>query len=149
PGVLVGGVVDDQVDDDPDSALARLVHELDEVAQGAKARVDAVVVGDVVAPVLGGRGVKGLQPQASDPEAGDVRQALEQSAEVADAVAVTVLIGPDVQLIDDGVSVPEVGHGSTPGQGGWRPPGRGVLRVCLLRSANALKFRVCSICAMV
>ena len=56
PRVLVRGVVDDQVDDDADAELSRLVHELDEVAERAEARVDAVVVGDVVAVVAVGDG---------------------------------------------------------------------------------------------
>ena len=51
PRVLVGGVVDDEVDDHADAALLGRVGELDEVAERAVARVDAVVVGDVVAVV--------------------------------------------------------------------------------------------------
>ena len=47
--MLVRGVVDDQVDDYTDPALPRSLSELDEVAKGAIAGVDAVVVGDVVA----------------------------------------------------------------------------------------------------
>ena len=51
PRVLVRGVVDDQVDDHPDAPVAGLVQQLDEVAERAEPRVDAVEVGDVVAVV--------------------------------------------------------------------------------------------------
>ena len=44
PRVLVGGVVDDEVDDHLDAAVVRGAHELDEVAEVAEPRVDAVVV---------------------------------------------------------------------------------------------------------
>jgi hypothetical protein len=33
PGVLIGGVVDDQINDDANAAALRLVHELHEVAR--------------------------------------------------------------------------------------------------------------------
>jgi hypothetical protein len=39
-----------------DAALLRAVRELDEVAERAVARIDVVVVGDVVAVVAAGRG---------------------------------------------------------------------------------------------
>ena len=54
PRVLVGGVVDDEVDDHPDAAVAGLVDQLDEVAERAERRVDGVEVGDVVAVVAVG-----------------------------------------------------------------------------------------------
>jgi hypothetical protein len=38
--MAVGGVVDDEVDDDADAAAPRAVQELDEVDGGAVARVD-------------------------------------------------------------------------------------------------------------
>jgi hypothetical protein len=47
----VGRVIDDEVEHDPDAAALGLVQELHEVAERAVARVDAVVVGDVVAVV--------------------------------------------------------------------------------------------------
>ena len=45
PGMLVRGVVDDEIDEHADAALLGAVGELDEVAEGAVARIDAVVVG--------------------------------------------------------------------------------------------------------
>ena len=43
--MLVGGVVDDEVDEHADAALLRAMGELDEIAERAVARIDAVIVG--------------------------------------------------------------------------------------------------------
>ena len=51
--MLVGGVVGDQVDQHPDTAGVRLGDQPVGVVQGAEDRVDAGVVGDVVAEVGG------------------------------------------------------------------------------------------------
>lgn len=56
PRMLVGGVVDDEVGDHPDAAVVGGADEVDEVARAPEARVHAVVVLDVVAVVLVGRG---------------------------------------------------------------------------------------------
>ncbi len=84
----IRGVVDDQIDDDAHAELFGVVHELDEVAERSVLRVDAVVVGDVVAVVAIGRGIERLQPDAGDAEAGQVVEPPRQPVEVADAVAV-------------------------------------------------------------
>ncbi len=51
PGMIDRGVVDDQIGDHADAPFARCPHQLDQVAHGSVARVDRVVVGDVVAVV--------------------------------------------------------------------------------------------------
>src|SRR5687767_202080 len=43
PRVLIRGVVDDEICDHPDAALASLARELDEIAQVSQTRVDTVV----------------------------------------------------------------------------------------------------------
>ena len=57
PGVLVGGVVEDDVHDDADVVFFGGLEELVEVAHGAVLGVDGLVVGDVVAEVDLGRGI--------------------------------------------------------------------------------------------
>ena len=83
--------------------------ELDEVAERAQPRVDAVEVGDVVAVVAVGRRVEGHQPDAGDAEPAQVVDLLGEAAEVAAPVAVAVDVGLDVQAVDDGVLPPQVG----------------------------------------
>ena len=69
PRVLDGRVVDDQVDDHPHAPVAGGADHLDELAQRAQSRVDAVEVGDVVAVVAVGRRVERHQPQRRDADA--------------------------------------------------------------------------------
>ena len=126
PRVAVRGVVDDQVDDHPHAPVAGGADELDEVAVGAQPRVDAVEVGDVVAVVAVGRGVDRHQPEAGDPELGEVVDALRQPGQVAAAVAVPVEEGLDVEAVDDRGLPPQVAgvgdpHGAvTPSSGSTR-----------------------------
>src|SRR5581483_9581440 len=100
PRVCVGGVVDDEVDQDADAAALGLVHELDEVARRAEARVDGVEVGDVVAVVAAGRGLERREPDRVDPEALDVVEAAGEAFEVAAAVAVRIHERLDVEAVD-------------------------------------------------
>ena len=51
PGMLVGGVVDDQLDQDLDAAGVRGVDEGGEVGERAVAGMDVAIVGDVIAVV--------------------------------------------------------------------------------------------------
>src|SRR5690606_20245133 len=59
--------------------------------------------------VVAARGLlEGCEPQAGDAQSVQVIEPAAQPFEVADAVAVRVHEGADVQAVDDGVLVPEV-----------------------------------------
>ncbi len=68
PRMLVRGVVEDQLSDDPEAAVVRLPQEHLETAHRAVDGADPGVVGDVVAVVLHRRGIEGEEPEDSDPE---------------------------------------------------------------------------------
>ena len=68
PRVLVGGVVHDQVGDDPHAPLVGLLDQLDGVGQVAVLGQDGPEVADVVAAVAERRLVERQQPQAVDAE---------------------------------------------------------------------------------
>ena len=104
--MLVAGVVHDQVGDDPDAALVRLLDELDEVADGAELRQDRGEVGDVVAAVLQRRRVDRQQPDAVDAEPLQVVEPLDEAADVAGAVVVGVAEAADEDLVEDRALVP-------------------------------------------
>ena len=114
PRVLVGGVVDDEVGDHADAALARGAHHVGQVAVRAEPRVDPVEVGDVVAVVaLTGRHER-HQPDAVDAEARQVVDPLAQARQVAAAVAVPVQEGLDVEAVEDRVLPPDVARDLAP-----------------------------------
>ena len=104
--VLVGGVIENHVEDDADVVLLRFGDETVEVGEGAVLGVDVFVVGDVVAEVDLWRGVHGRDPDGVDAELLEVVEALGDAVEVADAVAVGVLEGARVDLVDDCVLPP-------------------------------------------
>src|SRR6185312_11595928 len=101
-------MVHDQVDDDPDAALGRRVGELDEIAQGAVARIDLVVVGNIVCRLLLEKKMEWHEPDRRDAQSLEIVETAHQAFEVTDPVAVGVHVGADGEAIDDGVLVPQV-----------------------------------------
>ena len=104
----IGGVIDHEVDDDAQPALMAAMGELDEVAESAISRIDAVIVGDVVTIVPAWRRLKRHQPDRGDAKTLQVVQAALQAFEVADTVAIGVHVGRDRKAIEHAVFVPEV-----------------------------------------
>jgi hypothetical protein len=101
-------VVDDEVHEDADATAVRLAHELDEVAARAEPRVDAEVVGDVVAVVTPRRRLKRREPDRVDAERIELVEPAAQPLEVATPVPIRVEVRLDVEAVDDRVLVPEV-----------------------------------------
>ena len=75
--MLVGGVIDDQLNHHLQAAVMRLDEELPEVLHGAVVRVDAHVVGNIVAVVAQRRGEERKKPEASDTQVLQVVQLAE------------------------------------------------------------------------
>ena len=98
PGMLVGGVVDHQVDDHADAQLMRPCQKRLKIFQGAVFGMDVVVVGHVVFVVTGG-GMDGHEPDAAKAHGVDVIQLFRQPLEIPDAVAVAVGKGIDENLV--------------------------------------------------
>src|SRR5262249_16104432 len=63
PAMVVGGVIDHELCDDPKFPSPRLLHEATEVLHGPEVRVDVPVVRDVIAVVTLRRWVEREQPQ--------------------------------------------------------------------------------------
>jgi len=127
PGMLVAGVVHDQVGDDPDAALVSLFDQLDEVPDVPELGEYQHEIRDVVAAVAQRRLVDGQQPEAVNAEPLQVVEPGGETADVARAVAVRVVEAADQHLVEHRVLVParvtrlgereRVGHRLT-GRGG-------------------------------
>ena len=65
--MLIGGVVHDQVEEQPDAALAGFDGQFGEVTERSEPRVDAVVVADVIAVVTLWEGWMGLSHRQVTP----------------------------------------------------------------------------------
>jgi hypothetical protein len=112
--VLVRGVVDDQVRDQLEAALVHGRQQPVEVGQRAEARVDVLVVADVVAAVVPRRPVDRRQPDHVDAELDQVVQLRLDPGQVADAVPVRVGEAARIDLVDDGALPPRLGHAHRP-----------------------------------
>ena len=110
PFVLVGAVVDDQVHHELDAVLVRGFEQLIEVFHGAELGHDGAVVGDVVAVIVVRGRVDGGEPQHLNAQVGEVRNLLGNAGQIADAVAVGVVEGAGVNLVDNGF-LPPLGLG--------------------------------------
>src|SRR5690606_21538098 len=106
PLVLIGGVVERQVDDDAHVALVRLRHELAELLEGAELGQDLRVVGHVVAAVAQRRLIDRRDPQRVDPEPLQIVELGDETGEVAGAVAVGIDEGPHHHLVEHRAAIP-------------------------------------------
>jgi len=104
--MLVGGVIEDQVGNDPQATPVSLVEHGFEVIQRAIVGMDAVEIGHVIAIVEQGRGVDGQQPNTVYPQFLQVIELLDQALEITMTIAVAIEEGPGIQLIEDRVFVP-------------------------------------------
>src|SRR5690606_2448965 len=107
PGVLVGGVVDDQFGDHPQPALVSLGNEALGIGHVAVVRMHAAILGNVIAIVAPRRGVERQQPDRVDAQGGDIVELLDQAGKITDAIVVGIEEGFHVNLIDHRILVPE------------------------------------------
>ena len=98
--VFVGAVVGDDVDDDADAEGLGGVDQGLGVVHGAEERVNAPVVGDVVAGVLLRGGEEGGEPDGVHAQGGDLGQLGGDAGKVAHAGPGRVLEGARVDLVD-------------------------------------------------
>jgi hypothetical protein len=105
--MLIRGVVDDELGDHLDVASVRGLHEGLEILDAPVGRIDRFVLADVVAVVSERRGIERQDPDARDAQRLDIVELLDQTAEVTEAVGISVPKALDVDLVDDSVLVPE------------------------------------------
>ena len=108
PSMLVGRVVDHQIHHDLQTALVRFGKQLVHILQGAEQRIDILIIGNIVAVVVLRRLVDRGEPHHVHAEVGEVVETAGDALQVADAVAVGILEGTRVDLVDHRVGPPRV-----------------------------------------
>ncbi len=106
PRVLVGGVVDNQFDNNFQISVVGFFDECLQLLNVAVGRIDAVIVSNVVAVVAQRRGVERQQPDGRHAEVFEVVQLFHDALEITDAIAVAVAKGLDVEFVYNGIFVP-------------------------------------------
>ena len=105
--MLVGGVVGHEVEQNLEPPPMGLHQQIVEIGQRAEARIDVAIVGDVIAEINHRRRVDGRDPDRVDAKADKIVEPPLDPLEVADAVAVGVLKGARVDLVDHARLPPE------------------------------------------
>jgi hypothetical protein len=101
-------VIDDEIHNYANAALATAVGKFDKVAKRPITRIDAVIVRYVVAVVFPRRWLKRHEPDRRDTKSVKIVEATQQPFEIADAIAARVHIGTDGQAVKNTVLVPEI-----------------------------------------
>ncbi len=86
----VRGVVDHEIEDQLDPPPPRPRDQRVHVAHRPELRVDAIIIGDVIAEIDLRRGVHRRQPHRVDAERAQIADMLRDPPDVADAVIVAV-----------------------------------------------------------
>ena len=111
--MLVGAVVADEIDDDPNPAGVASIEQVLEVGQGAVFGVDREIVRHIVT-MVGRRGIDGHEPDAGHAEVirgggiaiVEVVQLGQDALKVPYAVSIAVLEGPNENLVESGLCLP-------------------------------------------
>ena len=116
PGVLVAGVVDDQIHYDLHPPPVQLLHQLLKQLHPPELPGDVHIIRHIVAVVRVGRGIERRKPDAVHVQGLDVVQLLQHPLQIADPVAVAVLEAPGPDLIKAHILIPSctLRHGSFP-----------------------------------
>src|SRR5690348_4598342 len=99
--MLVGRVVRNEIEDDLQAEFMRLCEQRIEILKRAEERIDAGVIRNVVAEVRHRGDEDWRNPDRIDANLNEIRQPLDDAAQIADAVAVAVLKRAWINLIDD------------------------------------------------
>ena len=106
--MLIGGVVQNHFHDHAYPALMGGLQEALEIIEIPVTRMHRKIVRDIVAVVAQRRRKEWHQPDGVDPQILKIVELLCQAAEIADSICVGVEKRADVDLVDDGVFVPEL-----------------------------------------
>ncbi len=106
PGMLIRGVVDDQLCDDFQVPLMRLPNEAFQVSNLPVCRIEMVIVGYIIAVIpLRGR-VEGQQPNGGDAEVLQIVEFFNKPFDIPDTITIAIEKGLDVKLVNDGILIP-------------------------------------------
>ena len=99
PFVLIGTVIDHQIQNQIHSSFFHLRDQLIKILQGAKTRIHAVIIGDIVSVVHHGGRIHRGQPEQIHAEPLQIVQFLQDAWQITDSVSVAVIETFGINLI--------------------------------------------------
>ena len=97
--MLIGGVIQHQVQNDADVALVRFSEEVFEIIQRSIFRRDIFIIRNIVAAVPIGRGKMRREPKGIDAEVFEIIQFCRDAFEITNAITVTIRKRARIDLI--------------------------------------------------
>lgn len=106
--MLIGRVVDHEIENDPHPELVHLCYQFIHVCHCAIWSMYSFVIGDVVSHIYLWALVHRADPDHVDADRFDILKTLSNATQVADAIAVRILEGCRVDLINHGIFPPRL-----------------------------------------
>ncbi len=106
PGMLVGGVVGDDFDDDAQTAQVGFLHQGFEVIHGAIGGENVTKIADVITVVAQWGGHDWQKPDRINSQAFDVVQFTGEPGQIAPTIAIGILKSARVQFHENGIFIP-------------------------------------------
>jgi len=105
--MAVGAVVGHEIENELEAAPVRLFGQAVHVRERAEEGIDIGVVGDVIAEIGHRRGIDRRDPDRIDTEPDEMIEPRQDAGQIADAVAIRVLKGARIDLIEDPALPPD------------------------------------------
>jgi hypothetical protein len=101
------GVIGNEIEDDFDFSCVRRVHKPVKIFQRSEQGIDAAVVADVISEVRHRRRIDRRYPDCINAKPFEIVEAFAYSLQITDTIAIRVLKGARIDLIDDAVLPPD------------------------------------------
>src|SRR5215475_5991520 len=104
--MTIRSVIGDEIKNDFQPPLMRCGYQVVKFVQRSEQSIDVAIIADIIAAVGHGRGIDRGNPERINAEPFKIAKTLLYSSEVTDSIAICILEGPWIDLIDDAVLPP-------------------------------------------
>jgi hypothetical protein len=105
-----GSVVNDEIREDANATILCCLGKLHEIAKVTVARVDIVVVANIIAMISARRRKERLQPDTIHVQSNEIVQFARETQEIANTIAVSIRERLQVNRVHDRILMPKTFH---------------------------------------
>jgi len=106
PGMFVGCMVQDKIEDYLEGELMGLLYQELGIAQGAEQGVDVAIISNVISEIHHRGNEYGIEPDSIDTKALDIIQPADDALQVSDSIMIAVLKASWIYLIHNAILPP-------------------------------------------